>query len=51
MKRFARSAWTAVMLGVLVTGVQTLTAAPAANSYPECCEGYPFPDPTLCPVC
>ena len=51
MKRFARVLWAAGVLGGLLGGVQTLTAAPAESSYPECCYGYPFPDPTFCPNC
>jgi hypothetical protein len=39
MKRFARMLWAAGVLGGLLTGVQTLTAAP------------PGPDPENCVFC
>lgn len=40
MKRFARMLWAAGVLGGLLTGVQTLTAAPTEPT-----------DPTNCMVC
>jgi len=49
MKRFARMLWAAGVLGGLLTGVQTLTAAPPTNADYGCWVCYDMGDGTrLC---